>query len=388
MQLQEKKESNRKWNTLYRIEKLNRAANLFLSVMNKAPDSEVRSQWEEMRLRFMTELVLNCTDPQDIRFMTESVWDCTDLWDMRSMTELVLNCIESQDIRIMTELALNCTDSEDIDLNSAYDKENYTGKEILQTMLMNMMNCCAHEWLQFDVFIHQYWVHIFVDSGASNCYLSKRIVNQLELEMKQTEKRSVIHLKEGKTLLTLGFVQAMWQKNDFSDCTKFIVLNMRNNMILEQDFWIKYQLVPNYVSLRVRVHINETEYHLHRLDICSYLQLLENISQEANLVDKKKFQQLLHKKAESYLYIVQNQSLELEPLKQTTEDAELNSILSPLLSVFFNDLLNGSSLKQSQDHTIETEDAHLMNRSLYSLLKKQLNEQKRQIEYLINQGLV
>ena len=188
----------------------------------------------------MTELVLNHTDSQDIRSMTESVWNCTDLWDMRFMTELVLNCTESQDIRIMTELALNYTDLKDIDLNSAYNKENYTEKEILQTMLMNMMNCCAHEWLQFDVFMHQHWVHIFVDSEASNCYLSKRIVNQLKLEMKQTEKRSVIYLKEDKTILTLSFIQIMWQKNDFSDCTKFIVLNMRNDVILEQNFWIKY----------------------------------------------------------------------------------------------------------------------------------------------------
>ena len=113
--------------------------------MNKTSDSEIRSQWEEMRLKFMTELVLNHTDSQDIRSMTESVWNCTDLWDMRFMTELVLNCTESQDIRIMTELALNCTDLRDIDLNSAYNKENYTEKEILQTILINMINCCAHK---------------------------------------------------------------------------------------------------------------------------------------------------------------------------------------------------------------------------------------------------
>ena len=206
--------------------------------------------------------------------------------------------------------------------------------------------------------------------------------------MKRTEERSVIHLEGGKTILTLSFVQATWQKNGFSDCTKFIVLDMRNDMILGQDFWIKYQLVPDYVSLRVRVHINKTEYHLHRLDICPHLQLLENIPQEANLVDKGKFQQLLCKGAEPYLYIVQNQSPELEPLKQTTGNAELNSILGPLLSVFFNNLLNEPSLKQPQDHTIETEDAHLINRSLYSLSKEQLNEQNRQIEYLINWGLV
>ena len=206
MRLQEKKESSRKQNTLYRIEKLNRAVNLLLSVAYKAPDSEAESQWEEMRLRFMTELVMNCTDPRDIRFIVKPAWDCTDLRDMRFMAELVLNCTESWDIRIMTELALNHTDLGDIGLNSAYNKENYTEKEILQTMLMNMMNCCAHEWLQFDVFMHQHWVHIFVDSEASNCYLSKRIVNQLELEMKWTEKRSVIHLKEDKTILTLSFI--------------------------------------------------------------------------------------------------------------------------------------------------------------------------------------
>ena len=77
--------------------------------------------------------------------MTEPVWDCTDLQDMRSMAELALNRTEPQDIRTMAELALNCTDLEDIDLNSVYNKENYTEKEILQTMSMNMMNCCAHK---------------------------------------------------------------------------------------------------------------------------------------------------------------------------------------------------------------------------------------------------
>ena len=64
---------------------------------------------------------------------------------MRFMTELALNCTESQDIKIMMKLALNHTDLKDIDLNSVYNKENYTEKEILQTMSMNMMNCCAHK---------------------------------------------------------------------------------------------------------------------------------------------------------------------------------------------------------------------------------------------------
>ena len=373
---------------MYGIGKPDGAANLPLSVANKAPGGEAGSQREGMGLRSMTEVALDRTDPRDIRSMAEPAWDRTDLRDMRSMAELALDRTEPRDIRTMAELALDRTDPEDIGLNSAYDKENYTGKEILQTMSMNMMDRCAHEWLRFDASMHQHRVHIFVDSGASNCYLSKRIVDQLGLEMKRTEERSVVHLEGGKTIPTLGFVQAMWQKNGFSDCTKFIVLDMRNDVILGQDFWIKYQLVPDYVSLRVRVHINKTEYHLHRLDICPHLQLLENIPQEANLVDKGKFQRLLRKGAEPYLYIVRNQPPELEPLKQTTGDAELDSILGPLLSVFSNDLPNGPPPERPQDHTIETGDAHPMNRSPYSLSKEQLDEQKRQIEYLINRGLV
>ena len=51
-------------------------------------------------------------------------------------------------------------------------------------------------------------------------------------------------------------------------------------------------------------------------------------------------------------------------------------------------LPNHSPPERSQDHTIETGDAHPINKSPYSLSKEQLNEQKRQVNYLLDRGLV
>ena len=51
-------------------------------------------------------------------------------------------------------------------------------------------------------------------------------------------------------------------------------------------------------------------------------------------------------------------------------------------------LLNKSFLKRSQDHAIETEDTHFINKLSYSLFKKQLNEQWHQIEYLLKRELI
>ncbi len=187
---------------------------------------------------------------------------------------------------------------------------------------------------------------------------------------------------------TLGFVRATWTKNGFTDTTKFIVLDMKNDAILGQDFWIKYQVVPDYVSLGIRVHAGATGYHLHGMDIRPHLRILENLPGPAELVNHNAFKRLLRKGAEPFLYVIRHGAAELEPIEQTTKDPELDRALGPLLDVFMSELPDKPPPERAQDHRIETGDAHPINKSPYSLSKEQLDEQARQIKYLMDRDLV
>ncbi len=40
----------------------------------------------------------------------------------------------------------------------------------------------------------------------------------------------------------------------FVTYTKFVVLNMKHNVILNQDFWTEFCLQPDYVSFEVYVY--------------------------------------------------------------------------------------------------------------------------------------
>ena len=57
------------------------------------------------------------------------------------------------------------------------------------------------------------------------------------------------------------------------------------------------------------------------------------------------------------------------------KNSELNRALDFLLNVFISELPDKPPSEQAQDHQIETDNVHLINKFLYSLFKKQLNEQ-------------
>ena len=51
---------------------------------------------------------------------------------------------------------------------------------------MNVTDRCSPQWLRFDAVMNEDRIHVFVDSGASHCYLAKRIVDRLGLELEHS----------------------------------------------------------------------------------------------------------------------------------------------------------------------------------------------------------
>ena len=123
----------------------------------------------------------------------------------------------------------------------------------------------------------------------------------------------------------------------------------------------------------------------------SRLQILDNQSSEAEKVERRVFEKLLRKDAETFLYVIRDEEfiLELTFIQQIIDNSKLNKALSfDLLNVFRNDLSNASSSKRSQNHNIDIDDARSINKFSYELFKKQLNEQDIQIDYLLKRELV
>ena len=242
------------------------------------------------------------------------------------------------------------------------------------------------EWLRFDARMKGARVRIFADSGASTCYLAKRIVDRLGLEVTPSNGR--IQLEGGKTIPVLGTVRAYWSKDDFSIVTKFIVLDIAHDVILGQDFWIQTQLAPDYNSLGIHVTKDDVSFHLHGLEL-ENLQILQEVPQEANIVGRHAFRRMVRKnQAKPHLFVLRDESPVLEPTQRSTGNSRLDAYLGPLLNVFMSDLPMEPPPERPQDHTIDTGDARPVNKSPYSLSKEQLDEQKRQIEYLLERNLI
>lgn len=66
---------------------------------------------------------------------------------------------------------------------------------------------------------------------------------------------------------------------------------------------MKYYLILDYVSLRVRLTLNDVKYYLHELKT-SELRVLKKLSKVTDLVSRKAFKRLIRKGANPFLYIV------------------------------------------------------------------------------------
>ena len=127
------------------------------------------------------------------------------------------------------------------------------------------------------------------------------------------------------------------------------------------------------------------------------LQIFENQSFEVQVVKRRAFERLIRKNAQVYLYVVcivnrkvVKSSEKLAFIQHIIDNAKLNRILSldVLKNVLKNDFSNKLSSKRSQNYRIDIEDVKSINKFLYELFKKQLNEQAVQIDYLTKRNLV
>ena len=117
---------------------------------------------------------------------------------------------------------------------------------------LRVVNRSAKEWLTFDGTINESPVRIFADSGASHRYMAMQVANRLRLPM--SEIQGSVSLEGGKKLSLRGIAHVRWSNGSFQEYAEFYMLDMENDVILGEDFWIKYKATPDYDSYGLKIH--------------------------------------------------------------------------------------------------------------------------------------
>ena len=192
-----------------------------------------------------------------------------------------------------------------------------------------------------------------------------------------------MRLKSDKIVDVVNSIQIFWIKDEFRITIDCMMLNMKNDLILNENFWQNYRLCLDYDIMSVKVMNNEIEHSLYDMHAkFSRFQILNNESSRVDCVSRRVFERLIRKNVECFLYFIRNvekfakMSKKLALIQRIIEHSKLNKTLSlDLLKIFKNDLSNQSLSIKSQNHNIDTSDARLVNKSSYSLFKEQQDEQ-------------
>ena len=132
-------------------------------------------------------------------------------------------------------------------------------------------------WLRFNIIVKKQQMSIFVNSSASHCFIIQHIVDLLKLKLQHIFDR--MWLKKNKTIDIVDIIQLQWNRNEFHIIIECIILNMKNDLILNENFWQKFYLIFNYDTLNIRVTNDDKKYFFFDIKINhSHLQILNNQS--------------------------------------------------------------------------------------------------------------
>ena len=240
-------------------------------------------------------------------------------------------------------------------------------------------------WMLCTMEIKNRTVQCFADTGASRNFMSRSLAAELELDVQPDDK--LIQLEGGKMLKASGTVQCEILAGNFRTECSFILLDIRNNIILGKPFWRGHHVRPDYESGGIIAYRGRKIY---TLTSAFAPRELEKEELRTIMVEERKIKKIA-KSSDAIVVLYLLRELETstkEGERQGTGDKELNEALGPLLHVFRTELPDGLPPQRWVDHEIDTGDARPVNRPTYELSVTQLEEQEKQVSELVKRGLV
>ena len=76
-----------------------------------------------------------------------------------------------------------------------------------------------------------------------------------------------MRLKNDKIVDVVDSTQIFWIENEFRITIDCIMLNMKNDLILNENFWQNYRLCLDYDIMNVKIMNNEIEHSLYDIHV-------------------------------------------------------------------------------------------------------------------------
>ena len=186
-------------------------------------------------------------------------------------------------------------------------------------------------------------------------------------------------MKKNKIVDVVDIIQLQWNRDEFHIIIECIILNMKNDLILNENFWQKYCLIFDYNTLNIRVINDDEKYFFFNIKINHlHLQILDNQPSLIIKFERRAFEKCVQKDAQFYLYVVRQiekntemtrASEKITSLYQIIDHSILNRKLkNDLLKIFKSDLFKQFLSKRLQNHSIDIKNAKLINKSFYEFL--------------------
>ena len=113
-------------------------------------------------------------------------------------------------------------------------------------------------WLRFDIIVSDRRITIFVDFEISHCFIARRIIDLLRLKLQHIFER--VRLESDKIIDVVDIARLSWYKDEFHTIIECVVLDMKNDLILNENFWREYRLTSDYETLELRVKDENRKY--------------------------------------------------------------------------------------------------------------------------------
>ena len=269
---------------------------------------------------------------------------------------------------------------------------------------------------------------VLLDTGATKNYVSQRFAEEANLKFRGTaEPQRSVRLPNGQDMKVLGQCGFTLGMSEWTGIVHATVLDLKADfdIVLGMSWHLQWKPLYDWETLDVFINTPEgVQRVVHKFSISDIrmpesLTMLEDWPAElcASGISLKEVEKEIKGGAKSYLYFIRDcrgnsdenfncsgrdsdedlspgmNSMEIgRNLERDSNSKEMNRRLRRLLkeyqNVFREELPEGLPPRRAVDHAIETGDASPVNKNAYPLSVQQLQEQTRQIEELLQRGLI
>ena len=235
------------------------------------------------------------------------------------------------------------------------------------------------------------------DPGATLTYISEDYAKRSNVHCVEGSKQRAVQLPNGNEMKILGYCEFPMKMGEWSGWVQATILDIKAkfDVILGLAWYRQWKPIPDWDTLDMLVstpegvcrieHKLRTEMRMprrHRLTVMrEYRKDLK-----FNLISEKEAKRNLKQKGvRAMLYFVKaGQGVSVKP----AQDLAINNLLREFADVFREDLPEGLPPERDIEHAIDTGDTRPANRNPFPLSEQQLREQTRQVEGLLERGLI